>query len=244
MRPGQYIRSADGRFKAVLQGDGNFVVYDVSKALWSSQTAGTGTDRLVLQTDGNLVCYAGSRATWNAQTAGRDSDRLIMQGDGNLVLYGSSAWWNSRAAAGGGSGSGASFTGYPYPNADPNQIDPWRFYYRNCTSYCAWWLNASGVAFSNYMTGPNGRSGQFGHAYTWDNNAGTIGFPVSSTPTVGSIAVWEPTSPSSVGHVAVVTNVNSDGTIAVAEYNQRFDYQYGTRPNAPRAPSYIRFPIR
>lgn len=238
LRPGMYIASGGRRFRAILQGDGNFVVYDHGTALWSSRTNGDGVDRVVLQGDGNLVAYDGGTARWHSHTSGEDSDRLIMQGDGNLVLYaGSSAVWSSGTKVGGSSGGRAPYTGYPYTTASPNQMDPWLFNYRNCTSYCAWWLNASGASFSNYMAGPNGRSGQFGNAQDWNDNAIAIGFPVNGTPKVGSIACWES------GHVAIVTKVNTDGSVAVAEYNVPANsFAYSTR-SAVRANSYIHIPL-
>lgn len=88
-------------YRAVMQGDGNLVVYNNGRAIWQSGTAGTGSNnRLALQTDGNLVVYTGNgQAVWNTGTAqgrGQDKEQLLMQPDGNLVLYGDSgAIWSS-----------------------------------------------------------------------------------------------------------------------------------------------------
>jgi surface antigen len=50
---------------AVLQGDGNFVVYPPSGALWASYTQNNPGDHLSLQDDGNLVIYsAAGAALW------------------------------------------------------------------------------------------------------------------------------------------------------------------------------------
>lgn len=104
---------------AVMQGDGNFVLYRNSVAVWSTGTSGYPGSILRLQDDGNLVVYApGNVAKWNSQTswAGRSpspgSDRLVLneilsrgdsryspnrqvrlvlQDDGNLVLYAAGA---------------------------------------------------------------------------------------------------------------------------------------------------------
>jgi len=84
-----------------------------------------------------------------------------------------------------------------------------------------------------------------GNAKDWDNTAGN-GAYVSSTPLVGSIAVWEPGS-SGVplyypdgkpgnGHVAVVERVNSDGTILISESNWAYQ-TYGTRTILRNTPS-------
>ena len=68
-RPG-----ADKGYVALLQADGNVVVYgDASNALWSSETAGhANVDHLALQTDGNLVVYKdGGQPLWATYTQGR-----------------------------------------------------------------------------------------------------------------------------------------------------------------------------
>lgn len=94
------IRSANGAYTLVQQGDGNLVVYKGSKATWSAST--NGPDRwLKMQSDGNLVVYAGSptssRAVWSSSTQGAAGSRLVMQDDGNLVVYsaGNVAMWSS-----------------------------------------------------------------------------------------------------------------------------------------------------
>lgn len=78
-------------FKAVYQSDGNLVVYKNNSAIWSSQTANRGADRISLQADSNLVIYGGSGAIWSSQSgAGKrwNGTELRMQSDGNLVIYG------------------------------------------------------------------------------------------------------------------------------------------------------------
>jgi plastocyanin len=86
---GQALWSTDGRYEAVMQGDGNFVEYGPSGVVWASNTAGTGSsDRLVMQGDGNLVIYTSSgSAVWSSSTAPSSNDKLVMQTDGNLVIY-------------------------------------------------------------------------------------------------------------------------------------------------------------
>jgi len=97
----QLLTSNDGRFRLVMQGDGNLVVYAPNRALWSSRTDRTPSQYTVMQSDGNLVIYdTGGRATWNTRTAGKGVSRLVMQDDGNLVIYDGSgrATWNTRTA--------------------------------------------------------------------------------------------------------------------------------------------------
>jgi len=55
--------------QALMQGDGNFVVYDAQvNGLWSTGTAGNANARLALQNDGNLVVYrADGVALWGSR---------------------------------------------------------------------------------------------------------------------------------------------------------------------------------
>lgn len=102
---GTGLQSPNGAYEAILQTDGNFVLYGPTGAMWSSQTQGTGANQLALQGDGNLVLYAGSRAVWNTQTFG-SAGFLQLQDDGNLVLYDQSvrATWNTATYPGGSGG--------------------------------------------------------------------------------------------------------------------------------------------
>ncbi|MFT3924524.1 MAG: hypothetical protein QM778_18440 [Myxococcales bacterium] len=53
------------------------------RSLWSCD----GVFQLILQTDGNLVLYQGAKALWSSRTNGKAGFEVIMQSDGNLVLY-------------------------------------------------------------------------------------------------------------------------------------------------------------
>jgi len=82
-----------GQLTAILQGDGNFVLYNgsaiPSNKLWSTNTGGRGGTRLEMQSDGNLVLYTSSRAAvWSSGHFGANSI-LALQCDGNLVTYAS-----------------------------------------------------------------------------------------------------------------------------------------------------------
>lgn len=57
-------------------------------AVWASGTHGKGVDKAVLQSDGNFVLYAGDRGEWSTETDGKSADRLTVQPDRNVVLYG------------------------------------------------------------------------------------------------------------------------------------------------------------
>ena len=91
--------SNNGYFRAVMQGDCNFVVYHVPRALWASGTHGRGSACFaVMQGDGNLVVYtADGGAVWASGTHGNPGAEVVMQDDGNLVVYnGGRALWASN----------------------------------------------------------------------------------------------------------------------------------------------------
>jgi murein DD-endopeptidase MepM/ murein hydrolase activator NlpD len=101
---------------AVMQTDGNLVVYDSAhRALWSSETAGHAGAYLAVQRDSNLVVYSpASQPLWASGLSNNElrTDEILvaeqyvkalngryhlyMQADGNLVLYkegGPALWW-------------------------------------------------------------------------------------------------------------------------------------------------------
>ncbi len=80
------LYSCDGRFRLVMQGDGNLVVYEGNHALWANYKFGSNA-RLVMQGDGNLVVYDGAnRPLWATYKFGSNA-HLALQTDGNLVVY-------------------------------------------------------------------------------------------------------------------------------------------------------------
>jgi len=123
-------------------------------------------------------------------------------------------------------------TSYPYAQTQKGQIDKWGFYTRNCTSYSAYKADLIVKNFHNSMKGPNGKTGKYGNAHSWNENAGAIGFKVSSNPVANSIVVWESNKGGSgpYGHVAYVESVNQNGTFNISEYNWNYgDGNYNTR---------------
>jgi hypothetical protein len=60
----------------------------VPQALWSPNIQGRGAVSAIMQTDGNFVVYGPSQnALWASGTSGQPGNRLTMQDDGNLVIY-------------------------------------------------------------------------------------------------------------------------------------------------------------
>ncbi len=97
---GQALWSLNNQYKAVMQGDGNFVLYTAAGvAQFATGTAGKAGAYVRMQGDGNLVVYtAAAAAKWSSDTAPASNAVLVMQDDGNLVLYsrGGVPLWASR----------------------------------------------------------------------------------------------------------------------------------------------------
>ena len=117
---------------------------------------------------------------------------------------------------------------------DAEQYSAWGFAYRNCTDFVAWRMNkTNGVTFTNWMGG-----GRWSHAYNWDDNARSLGYPVNGTPAVGAIAQTDGAA-GSFGHVAWVSAVNSNGTVTIEDYNNAGTGLYGVRTVAASTYRYI-----
>ena len=85
------VSSPNRKYRAVMQGDGNFVLsrLDNGKVLWSSETTGKGK-RAIMQGDGNFVIYdAANKAVFATNTTPEPQFQafLVLQDDGNLVMY-------------------------------------------------------------------------------------------------------------------------------------------------------------
>jgi surface antigen len=134
---------------------------------------------------------------------------------------------------------------YPYRSDSTGGRDDWGFTKRQCVSYVAWRLADLGRPIDNASQG-------WGSALDWDDTARRLGYSVSTRPQVGAVAQWNAhesgaywsgSSASSdgsyaagtVGHVAWVMKVYSDGSVLVAQYNGTGDRSYSTmRVKAPR----------
>ncbi|RKO92217.1 hypothetical protein BDK51DRAFT_44514 [Blyttiomyces helicus] len=98
---GQSLISRNGLFWAIMQGDGNFVIYTKSGSIWSTRTNGKGVSpySMNLAYDGTLNVLSGNGVKlWTSNvslsplgcTASGCSygiSNLVMQDDGNLVIY-------------------------------------------------------------------------------------------------------------------------------------------------------------
>ena len=124
---------------------------------------------------------------------------------------------DSVYAYSGGNGSIARGDDYPvYYKNGSQEIDKWRMYSRQCTSFAAFRLsNVNGFEIPR----------AYGNANEWGHRARREGYRVDNTPTIGSIA-WS--TAGTYGHVAWVSNVMGD-QIEIEEYNYGYTEAYNKR---------------
>lgn len=124
---------------------------------------------------------------------------------------------DSVYAYSGGNGSIARGDDYPvYYKNRSQEIDQWRMYSRQCTSFAAFRLsNVNGFEIPR----------AYGNANEWGHRARREGYRVDNTPTIGSIA-WS--TAGGYGHVAWVSNVMGDN-IEIEEYNYGYTGSYNKR---------------
>ena len=141
---------------------------------------------------------------------------------------------NARFSGGGAAGSGPTCGG-GYPArwcqiAQDSVIDTWGMYNRECVSYTAFRVAASG----RYMPYWGGS----GNANQWPGDARAAGIPVDNTPTAGSVAI---SMRGAFGHAMYVESVNGDGTISISQYNVNLDGRYSTATINPAGLYFLHF---
>jgi surface antigen len=141
-----------------------------------------------------------------------------------------------------GLGQPAQATGndYPWQSSSPSAMSPLGFNYRNCTDFAAWRLNTQRGTTSapwrfkwSNLASPSGN----GHAIGWKDGAISRGYRVDDTPAIGAVAWWGSSRGGGLGHVAIVTGVNADGSANIEQYNA-VPYAYSTQ-NGIRAEKYL-----
>jgi hypothetical protein len=99
------IRSNNGQYRLVYQGDGSVAVWNSNVSQrWMSPGEGASVGQAIMQSDGNFVVYdAGGSPVWHTNTWGNPGAYIKMQDDGNLVIYSAngSALWSSGGGGGG-----------------------------------------------------------------------------------------------------------------------------------------------
>lgn len=116
---------------------------------------------------------------------------------------------------------------YPWPDMlsrpQGGGLSPLRYYYRECVDFVAWRLNRDAGSTSAPFKWDWSNLAQ-GSAYSWKRHWEAKGWPVSTTPIPGAVA-WTPGG----NHVAYVSGVLPDGSVALEEYNYSVDHGYSQR---------------
>lgn len=100
--PQTSLATATG-YRVVMQPDGNLVESGLGRVLWSSRTHVPGS-HAVLQSDGNFVIYSPLGVPlWASHTAGQDSAGLLLTADGDLVMDSTtgSLLWDTQVSSNG-----------------------------------------------------------------------------------------------------------------------------------------------
>ena len=84
-----YLLSPNGKYKCILQNDGNLVIYqDNLTAIWSTNTQRANVHRCVMNSSGNFFIYdTNNLIYWHTGSMASGASFLAMQDDGNLVVY-------------------------------------------------------------------------------------------------------------------------------------------------------------
>jgi hypothetical protein len=95
------IKTCDNQFTLTMQTDGNLVLYKGPTAVWASNTVGSFADRAIMQGDGNLVVYNPSgNPVWSSGTVGHAGANLMLNSAGALSIYdGHTTYWLTSPAA-------------------------------------------------------------------------------------------------------------------------------------------------
>jgi peptidoglycan DL-endopeptidase CwlO len=191
-----------------------------------------------------------SQKQQNAQLSGAEAQkqRLLSYNQGQQDAYNSQIAANSSQIAelrrqqiiansrfsGGAPGSGPTCGGgYPAKWCQIPQdsvIDDWGMYNRECVSYTAFRVAASGRNMPYW--------GGRGNANQWDDNARAAGIPTDTRPRVGDVAI---SNSGFYGHAMYVEAVNSNGTIFISQYNASLDGRFSTNTISPSGLYFIHF---
>lgn len=206
----------DGKIKEIarLQGQLQSKKQEVDQLVASEKAQNEQLGKAQYQQNQLLAYNQGQQSAYNAQISANSSQISDLRRQ-QLAA-------NSRFIGGAGSGP-ACGGGYPAKWCEIPQdsvIDNWGMYNRECVSYTAFKVAASG----RYMPYWGGR----GNANQWDDDARADGIPVDGNPRTGDVAI---SNAGAFGHAMYVESVNGDGTINVSQYNAALDGRFSTRNN-------------
>ena len=65
-------------------------------AIWASNTYNMAVSQAVMESDGNFVIYGYPDPIWATNTNYQDGAFIVLQDDGSLVIYGTTPIWASN----------------------------------------------------------------------------------------------------------------------------------------------------
>lgn len=90
---GESLESPSGQYRLSYQTDGNLVIYGPGGDEWASNTAGTTPNRAVMQGDGNFVIYdPDGNDLWSTGTQGNPGAYAVVLESGNFTILSPEGW--------------------------------------------------------------------------------------------------------------------------------------------------------
>lgn len=173
---------------------------------------------LLAATQGQEAAYQNLIGSKNSQIA----NLRAQQAAANARFYSSSP--------GTGPTCGGGYPGKWCNAAQDTLIDDWGMFNRECVSYTAFRVAASGRHMPYW--------GGAGNANQWDDNARAAGIPVDYSPQAGDVAI---SNAGYYGHAMYVESVNGNGTINISQYNVGLDGRYSTNTISTSGLVFIHF---
>jgi surface antigen len=183
----------------------------------------------------DMAAKEAEQASLLASTQGQEAayQSMIGQKSSQIAsLRAQQAAANSRFIGPAGSGP-ACGGGYPgqWCNIPMDTVaDNWGMYNRECVSYTAFRVAASGRHMPYW--------GGVGNANQWDDNARAAGIPTDGSPRAGDVAI---SNAGYYGHAMYVESVNANGTINISQYNVQLTGTYSTNTISPSGLVFIHF---
>ncbi len=185
------------------------------------------TDKLLTETKGEESAYQSQVAAKNNEV---EAQRAAQKAANQAALTPIGGGGNGVTLSPGSGNHG----GYPdiWHNAPQDSlVDSWGMYNRECVSYTAYKVAASG----RYMPYWGGS----GNANQWPSNAINSGIPVDGNPQVGDVAI---SMAGYYGHAMYVEEVYGNGTIKVSQYNYGVSGEYSEMVISSSGLRFIHFP--
>ena len=183
----------------------------------------------------DLAAKEAEQASLLAQTQGQEAAYQNMIGSKNSEisnLKAQQAAANARfiGPAGTGPACGGGYPGQWCNIPMDTVVDNWGMYNRECVSYTAFKVEASGRHMPYW--------GGVGNANQWDENAIRAGIPTDSSPRAGDVAI---SNSGYYGHAMYIESVNGNGSINISQYNADWRGTYSTNTISPGGLVFIHF---